>query len=64
MCLVRFITRLNILEDYLNSRLYTYARIDGSIKGEQRQAALDRFTKPGSDVFIMVRQQAKTAGPL
>jgi SNF2 family DNA or RNA helicase len=46
---------LNVLEDYLMSRRYRYGRIDGDVKGEQRQAVIDKFSKPDSDLFLMVR---------
>jgi hypothetical protein len=46
---------LDILEDYLNFRKYTYERIDGGVRGNDRQAAIDRFCKKGSDrnVFLL-----------
>lgn len=34
---------LDILSDLLNFRGYLFERIDGSIRGDQRQAAIDRF---------------------
>lgn len=34
---------LDILSDYLRYKNYIHERIDGSIRGEQRQAAIDRF---------------------
>jgi SNF2 family DNA or RNA helicase len=33
---------LDILEDYLNYRSYKYERIDGRVKGVDRQHAIDR----------------------
>uniref|UniRef100_W5KQJ9 Chromodomain helicase DNA binding protein 6 n=1 Tax=Astyanax mexicanus TaxID=7994 RepID=W5KQJ9_ASTMX len=36
---------LDILEDYLIQRRYTYERIDGRVRGNLRQAAIDRFCK-------------------
>ncbi|RKP40233.1 SNF2 family N-terminal domain-containing protein, partial [Dimargaris cristalligena] len=45
---------LDVLADYLTARRYGYERIDGSIKGELRQAAIDRFsTDPNSFVFLL-----------
>ena len=38
---------LDILEDYLNSHGYLYERIDGRVRGSMRQAAIDRFSRPG-----------------
>jgi superfamily II DNA/RNA helicase len=48
----RMVTEL--LQDYLAHRKYTYGCIDGGVGGGRRQAEIDRFSKPGSDVFIML----------
>ena len=45
---------LNLLEDYLRWMAYPYERIDGCIKGNDRQAAIDRFSKPDSDRFVFL----------
>ncbi|VDO99134.1 unnamed protein product [Soboliphyme baturini] len=45
---------LDILEEYLFHQKYTYERIDGSVRGDLRQAAIDRFSKPDSDRFIFL----------
>ena len=45
---------LDILEDYLLGMGYPYERIDGQIRGNLRQAAIDRFSKPGSDRFVFL----------
>ena len=45
---------LDIIEDYINHRNYSYERIDGGVRGLMRQAAIDRFSKPGSDKFIFL----------
>eukprot|EP01133_Synstelium_polycarpum_P015297 gene15297-18116_t len=45
---------LDILDDYLTYRGYIHERIDGSIKGNDRQAAIDRFSKPDSDRFVFL----------
>ncbi|KAF8976792.1 Chromodomain-helicase-DNA-binding protein 9 [Entomortierella lignicola] len=45
---------LDLLQDYLRGRAYPYERIDGSIRGDMRQAAIDRFsTTPDSFVFLL-----------
>uniref|UniRef100_A0A8C0H2X4 Chromodomain helicase DNA binding protein 8 n=1 Tax=Chelonoidis abingdonii TaxID=106734 RepID=A0A8C0H2X4_CHEAB len=44
---------LDILEDYLIQR-YLYERIDGRVRGNLRQAAIDRFSKPDSDRFVFL----------
>ncbi|PSN41757.1 hypothetical protein C0J52_08864 [Blattella germanica] len=45
---------LDILEDYLVYRKYPFERIDGRIRGNLRQAAIDRFSKPDSDRFVFL----------
>uniref|UniRef100_A0A8C5BC03 Chromodomain helicase DNA binding protein 6 n=1 Tax=Gadus morhua TaxID=8049 RepID=A0A8C5BC03_GADMO len=45
---------LDILEDYLIQRRYTYERIDGRVRGNLRQAAIDRFSRPDSDRFVFL----------
>ncbi len=39
----QFQLMLNIIEDILNFRGYKYERIDGGIRGNSRQRAIDRF---------------------
>lgn len=54
----QFKIMLDILEDYLNSRAFHFERIDGSIKGNKRQQAIDRFQAPATEgrepPFIMM----------
>ncbi|XP_053293386.1 chromodomain-helicase-DNA-binding protein 8 isoform X2 [Pleuronectes platessa] len=45
---------LDILEDYLINKRYLYERIDGRVRGNLRQAAIDRFSKPESDRFVFL----------
>ncbi|KYQ90130.1 myb domain-containing protein [Tieghemostelium lacteum] len=45
---------LNILDDYLSYRGYPHERIDGAIKASERQAAIDRFSRPDSDRFVFL----------
>ena len=45
---------LDILEDYLINRKYIYERIDGRIRGNQRQESIDRFSRPDSDRFVFL----------
>ncbi|KAK3733995.1 hypothetical protein QZH41_009861 [Actinostola sp. cb2023] len=45
---------LDILEDYLIHMKYPYERIDGRVRGNLRQAAIDRFSKPDSDRFVFL----------
>jgi chromodomain-helicase-DNA-binding protein 7 len=45
---------LDIIEDYLVLKRFSYERIDGRIRGEQRQEAIDRYSKPDSDKFVFL----------
>jgi len=45
---------LDILEDYLIQKRYPFERIDGRVRGNLRQAAIDRFCKPDSDRFVFL----------
>uniref|UniRef100_A0A6P7GKH5 Chromodomain-helicase-DNA-binding protein 6 isoform X2 n=1 Tax=Diabrotica virgifera virgifera TaxID=50390 RepID=A0A6P7GKH5_DIAVI len=45
---------LDILEDYLMFKKYPFERIDGRIRGNLRQAAIDRFSRPDSDRFVFL----------
>ncbi|KAL8554896.1 hypothetical protein ACS0TY_002900 [Phlomoides rotata] len=45
---------LDILEDYLMFRGYYYNRIDGNTGGEDRDASIENFNKPGSDKCRLV----------
>ncbi|RKP19872.1 hypothetical protein ROZALSC1DRAFT_817, partial [Rozella allomycis CSF55] len=44
---------LDILSDYLNGKGYKYERIDGGIRGDLRQASIDRFNKD-EDSFVFL----------
>ena len=50
----QMVRMLDILSDYLRERRYSHERLDGSIRGDLRQAAIDRFCRPGSDTFIFL----------
>ncbi|KAH0789190.1 F/Y-rich N-terminus family protein [Histomonas meleagridis] len=45
---------LDILHDYLTYKGYEFERIDGHVKGEQRQEAIDKFNEPNSKDFIFL----------
>ncbi len=45
---------LDIIEDYLIQKHFTYERIDGRIRGELRQEAIDRYSKKDSDKFVFL----------
>jgi SNF2 family DNA or RNA helicase len=42
---------LDLLGDYLKYRQYKFERIDGGVKGDLRQAAIDRFST--GDIFAV-----------
>ncbi|KOO53197.1 myb domain-containing protein, partial [Chrysochromulina tobinii] len=50
----QFTMLLDLLEDYLKLSRYSYERLDGSITGEKRQAAIDRFSHPESKTFLFL----------
>uniref|UniRef100_A0A914MGF1 Uncharacterized protein n=1 Tax=Meloidogyne incognita TaxID=6306 RepID=A0A914MGF1_MELIC len=45
---------LDILEEMLDYLGYNYERIDGSITGQSRQDAIDRFNAPGAQQFVFL----------
>ncbi|KEH32270.1 putative calcium/calmodulin-dependent protein kinase chromatin remodeling ISWI family [Medicago truncatula] len=45
---------LDILEDYLMFRGYQYCRIDGNTGGDDRDASIEAFNKPGSEKFVFL----------
>uniref|UniRef100_A0A672UUM7 Chromodomain helicase DNA binding protein 8 n=1 Tax=Strigops habroptila TaxID=2489341 RepID=A0A672UUM7_STRHB len=45
---------LDILEDYLIQKRYLYERLDGRVRGNLRQAAIDRFSRQDSDRFVFL----------
>jgi chromodomain-helicase-DNA-binding protein 7 len=45
---------LDLLEYYCKLKGYAFERLDGSIRGNDRQAAIDRFSRPDSEGFIFM----------
>jgi SNF2 family DNA or RNA helicase len=45
---------LDLIEEYCRLKQYVYERIDGDVRGNDRQAAIDRFNRPGSDRFVFL----------
>ncbi|OHT17419.1 F/Y-rich N-terminus family protein [Tritrichomonas foetus] len=45
---------LDIIQDYLTYKDYTFQRLDGKIRGEERQKNIDHFNDPNSDDFIFL----------
>jgi superfamily II DNA/RNA helicase len=42
---------LDLIQDYLRAQSWNFERIDGGVRGDQRQASIDRFSAVGSDSF-------------
>jgi SWI/SNF-related matrix-associated actin-dependent regulator of chromatin subfamily A member 5 len=45
---------LDILEDFMVMRGYKYCRIDGNTNYEDREANIDDFNRPGSEIFCFI----------
>ncbi|KAF4042505.1 PHD-zinc-finger like domain [Phytophthora infestans] len=50
----QFKIMLDIIEDMCQLRGYSMERLDGSVRGNSRQAAIDRFNSPDSDTFAFL----------
>ncbi|TPX35133.1 hypothetical protein SmJEL517_g02388 [Synchytrium microbalum] len=44
---------LDVLQDYLTYREYSYERLDGSVRGEERNLAVKTFSKATTFVFLL-----------
>jgi SWI/SNF-related matrix-associated actin-dependent regulator of chromatin subfamily A protein 2/4 len=47
-------TLMTILEDYLNWKAFTYLRLDGTTKADDRGDLLKKFNDPESEFFIFL----------
>ena len=45
---------LDILQDYLSYRNYKFERLDGNVRGDLRQASIDKFNEPNSQDFVFL----------
>jgi SNF2 family DNA or RNA helicase len=45
---------LDLLETYLRYKEYKFERIDGSVRGLDRQSSIDRYSAPNSDRFVFL----------
>eukprot|EP01117_Protostelium_nocturnum_P005440 TRINITY_DN1971_c0_g2_i2.p1 TRINITY_DN1971_c0_g2~~TRINITY_DN1971_c0_g2_i2.p1 ORF type:complete len:1076 (-),score=439.07 TRINITY_DN1971_c0_g2_i2:118-3345(-) len=45
---------LDIIEDFLNTKGHSFARIDGSVPSQARQTRIDDFNRTGSDIFCFL----------
>jgi superfamily II DNA or RNA helicase len=50
----QFKIMLDVLEDYMKAAQFPVERIDGSTSSRDRQAAIDRYSKEGSDGFVFL----------
>lgn len=57
----QFRIMLDLIEDYLNAAGYPFERVDGAVKGRDRQQAIDRFSK-GDDENTFVFLLSTRAG--
>ena len=52
---------LHVLEDFLRLRGFGYERLDGTITGDKRQNAIDRFCANDSKAFVFLLGRAPAA---
>ena len=50
----QFRIMLALLDEFLSMRGYSYEQLDGSVTGDSRQAAIDRFCAEGSPTFLFL----------
>jgi chromodomain-helicase-DNA-binding protein 7 len=50
----QFSMMLDLLSDYLEAKRFPFEMITGSVSGAKRQRAIDRFSRPDSDCFVML----------
>ena len=50
----QFVLVLDLLQEFCDYRGYLYERLDGGVRGNEREAAIDRFVKPDSNRFIFL----------
>ena len=53
---------LDLIEDYVRLHGYQYERLDGSITGEARQAAIDRFSDDANKFLFLLGTRAGGVG--
>eukprot|EP01029_Cantina_marsupialis_P005324 TRINITY_DN1574_c0_g1_i4.p1 TRINITY_DN1574_c0_g1~~TRINITY_DN1574_c0_g1_i4.p1 ORF type:complete len:1418 (-),score=287.40 TRINITY_DN1574_c0_g1_i4:692-4945(-) len=49
----QMVRMLDLLAEYLSWRRYPFERLDGKIRGQERQAAIDRYSR-NADSFVML----------
>ncbi|KAH9262882.1 hypothetical protein BASA82_000099, partial [Batrachochytrium salamandrivorans] len=50
----QMVKMLDVLGEYLTLRGFAHERLDGSVQGNTRQAAIDRFSRPDSKSFVFL----------
>ena len=50
----QMINILDIIQEYLEYSSWTYERLDGAVRGTEREAAIDRFCRPDSNRFAFL----------
>ena len=50
----QFIRVLDMLEDYMRAKSFPFERIDGRIRGNARQSAIDRYNELGEHRFVFL----------
>ena len=50
----QFTMLLDLIEEYVELRGFGYERLDGSVTGDRRQAAIDRFCAANSQTFLFL----------
>ena len=50
----QMVKMLDMLSEFLRDRRYSHERLDGTIRGDLRQAAIDRYCRPDSQTFIFL----------
>ncbi|EPS40745.1 hypothetical protein H072_5398 [Dactylellina haptotyla CBS 200.50] len=50
----QMVNMLDLLQEYLTLRGFTYQRIDGTVTASNRKIAIDRFNAPGSEDFCFL----------
>ena len=58
----QMVKMLDIVSQYLRERRYSHERLDGTIRGDVRQAAIDRFCRPGSETLSSCSRRAGGLG--
>ena len=49
----QMVRMLDMLEYYCRARGYKFERLDGNVRGDERQASIDRFTK-SKEIFVFL----------